>query len=595
MERCAVTLRHDVPTNDPIRREIVQNALTTLADETGIAAARSAYSVFVNQSASIASALFDHRGRLMAQPRRGLFHNSAVRMLLRSLFEDWPTEQMEEGDVFIGNDPFRGGIHATDVMVARPIFIDGELQYFHAAMMIVSDLGGTSAQGLSATSTECFHEGLMIPTVHLMRRGEFNADVVRMIGANSRTPRRVMGDIRALAGAGHVAARRLAELTVKYGPGTIPSVLDDLFDRSEALVRRRWAAIPDGTYYGAYSVEEDGVVPDQQHWVRVAVTVDGDRLLVDLSETDPQARGPINSSSSQTLCGILHALLFYVDRDVPINEGLFRSFDVELPLGSLVNPEFPAACNNRMGTVEALVDSINMALAPVCPETVRAPAAAAQTFIVAPTKGGSGEAWVFLEARFGPDGARSTMDANDCLPNATYGTPTAYGANIEVVEGEAPVRCDRFEVWPNSGGPGKWRGGASFEREVTVLEDVMLTTRAVDRCRIPPQGLAGGKPGRGGAFIVDRGRPTEWRPALRQTNALVPAGSTITMQISGGGGYGDPFERDVAAVQDDVRAGYVSVEGARRDYGVVLDPVTVEVDDLGTSELRGSDGTENGG
>ncbi len=572
---------------DPIRREIVQNALTTLADETGIAAARSAFSVFVNQSASIASALFDRQGRLMAQPRRGLFHNSAVRMLLQDLFKDWPPEQMDDGDVFVGNDPFHGGIHPTDVMVARPIFIGGHLEYFHGAMMIVSDLGGTSAQGLSANSTECFHEGLMIPTVRLMRQGEFNADVVRMIEANSRTPRRVMGDIRALVGAGHVAGRRLGELTTKYGPGTIPSVLDDLFDRSEALARRSWAAIPDGTYFGSYPVEEDGVVPDQQHWVRVAVIVDGDRLTVDLSATDPQARGPINSSSSQTLCGILHALMFYVDRNIPINEGLFRSFDVELALGSLVNPEFPAACNNRMGTVEAIVDSINMALAPVRPETVRASAAAAQTFIAASTKTGTGDAWVFLEARFGPDGARSTMDANDCLPNATYGTPTAYGANVEVVEVESPVRCDRFQVWRDSGGPGRWRGGASFEREVTLLDEALLTTRAVDRCRMPPRGLAGGLPGQGGGFIIDRGRPTEWRPGLRQTNVLLPKGSTITMQVSGGGGYGDPLERPVAAVQADLREGYVSVEGARRDYRVIVDPVTFEVDEAATRVLRG--------
>lgn len=580
--------------DDPIRREIVQNALTTLADETGVAAARSAFSVFVNQSPSIASALFDARGRLMAQPRRGLFHNSAVRLLLRNLLEDWPPEQMEEGDVFIGNDPFRGGIHATDVMVARPIFIDGQLCYFHGAMMIVSDLGGTSAQGLSATSTECFHEGMMIPTVHLMRRGEFNRDVVRMIEGNSRTPRTLMGDIRALVGAGHVAARRLAELTHKYGPGTIPSVLDDLFDRSEALARRRWASLPDGTYRGGYPVEEDGVVPGQQHWVRVAVTVDGDRLTVDLSGTDPQARGPINSSSSQTMCGILHALMFYVDRDIPINEGLFRSFDVELPLGSLVNPSFPAACNNRMGTVEAVVDSINMALAPVCPDTVRASAATAQAFIAASAKPGS--AWVFLEARFGPDGARSTMDANDCLPNATFGTQSAYGANVEVVEVETPVRCEHFQVWRDSGGPGRWRGGATVERQITFLEDAMLTTRAVDRCLIPPQGLAGGASGRGGGFIIDRGRPSEWRPALRQTNFLVPAGSTITMQVSGGGGYGDPRQRDVSAVQADVRGGYVSVEGARRDYGVIIDPLTFEVDEAETAAHRARpDGVEHGG
>jgi N-methylhydantoinase B len=396
-----------------------------------------------------------------------------------------------------------------------------------------------------------------------------------------------MGDIRALVGAGHVAARRLAELTAKYGPGSIPSVLDELFDRSEALARRGWDRIPDGTYRGSYAVEEDGVVPGQKHWVRVAVIVDGDRLTVDLSETDPQARGPINSSYSQTLSGILYALLYYVDPDIPMNEGLFRSFDVKLPLGSLVNPEFPAACNNRMGTIEALVDSINMALAPVCPNTVRASAAVACVFIAASTNAGAGDAWVYLESRFGPDGARSTMDANDCLPNAIYGTASAYGANVEAVEDATPVRCDRFEVWTDSGGPGTWRGGASFEKEVTVLEDVMLTTRAVDRCLVPPQGLAGGKPGRGGGFIIDTGRPTEWRPALKQTNILVPAGSTITIQVSGGGGYGDAYRRDLAAVQRDVRGGYVSVEGARRDYGVVLDPVTFDVDEVASSELRG--------
>jgi N-methylhydantoinase B len=573
---------------DPVLREIVQNALDTITDEVGVFSARSAYSPFVNQSGEIATAIFDPQGRLVAQTKRGLAHASAVRIGQRELLKDWPLDSMEDGDAFVFNDHFRGGIHPTDVMVFRPIFHDGRVAFIYGAMMIVSDLGGLSAAGLPANATECFHEGLMIPGVRLYQRGQPNRDVVAMIEANSRTPRRVMGDIRALVAGGNMAALRMLELIEKYGYADLTGIIEELMDRSETLTRQGIDRIPDGSYEGSYIVEEDGIVPDKSYTIRARITVRGGDIEFDFAGSDPQARGAVNSSFSQSLSGVVFALLCYLDDEIPMNEGFYRPIEVKLPLGSIVNPRYPAACNIRIGTVQAIVDSIIQAFAPAFPDRVQAPGGTPHSLLAAGRHPKTGEMWAFLDPHFGPCGARSTKDGVDCMPDPLFAGQSGYGRNIETYELEFPVRYERFEVWRDSGGPGKWRGGCGLIKEVTFLADNDLTVRAVDRCRIPPQGLAGGKPGKGGGWIVNRGRTDEWSPPPKQTNIRVGAGTMVTQLVSGGGGFGSPDERAPELVARDVREGYVSLESAARDYRVVIDRATGGVDMDATLQLRKS-------
>jgi N-methylhydantoinase B len=571
---------------DAVLREVVQNALDTIADEVGVFAARSAYSPFVNQSGEIATGIFDLQGRLVAQTKRGLAHASAVRIGQRELVKDWPLEVMEDGDAFVFNDQFRGGIHPTDVMVFRPIFYKGRVAFLYGGMMIVSDLGGLSAAGLPANATECFHEGLIIPAVRLYRAGQPNTDVVSMIEANSRTPRRVMGDIRALVAGGNMAAARMLELIEKRGYEQLLGIIEELMDRSEKLTRQGIEQIPDGSYQGSYVVEEDGIVPDKSYMVRATITVRGSNIKFDFTGSDSQARGAVNSSYSQSLSGVVFALLCFVSPDIPMNEGFYRPLELELPLGSIVNPRYPAACNIRIGTVQAIVDSIIQAFAPVFPDRIQAPGGTPHSLLAAGRNPKTGEMWAFLDPHFGPCGARSTKDGVDCMPDPLFAGQSAYGRNIENYELEFPVRYERFQVWTDSGGPGKWRGGCGLVKEVTFLTENDLTVRAVDRCRIPPQGLAGGKPGKGGGWIINRGRADEWNPPPKQTNIRVAAGTMVTQLVSGGGGFGDPLERKPELVAQDVQERHVSLESAARDFGVVIDRATGRVDFEATKRLR---------
>lgn len=562
-------------TRSPVERELLQNALETIADEVGAVAARNAYSPFVNQSSGIASAFFDGSGRLIAQTRGGEFHCSAVRVGLQCLLEDIPASSMEEGDSFILNDHFRGGIHPTDVMVLKPLFVDGRPAFFHGALMIVSDLGGVSAAGLPGTATECFHEGVMIPGIHLYRAGQPNDDVFRLIESNSRTPKRVLGDVNAMVAAGNVAETRMRELADKYGLDELVRLIDDLLDYGERMARDAISAIPDGTYEGTYLVEDDGIVMDKSYWIRVKVIVQGSGITVDLTGTDGQARGAVNSSYSQSLSGILHALRYYIGADVPMNEGLYAPIEVVLPLGSIVNPKFPAACNIRIGAVQATIDSIWQGFSAAFPDRVQAPGGTVHSLIAAGQHATSGEPWVMLVPHFGTGGARPTLDGVDCDPNSMFsGQQGAYGGSMEVLEAEYPLRHEYFRVWTDSGGPGKYRGGTALEKEVTFLGPADLTTRVVDRCAVPPAGLAGGRPGRGGGWVINRGRDDEWVPAVKATNIAIEGGTTVTMRMSAGGGYGDPSDRDINDVVRDVRAGLVSLSGALEDYGVVVDPAT---------------------
>jgi N-methylhydantoinase B len=400
----------------PIMRELLQNAIETVADEVGAVAARNAYSPFVNQGSGIATAFFDGQGRLIAQTRGGEFHCSAVRVGLQGLIKDFPPETMSDGDVFILNDHFRGGIHPTDVMILKPIYVDGDLTFFYGGLMIVSDLGGVSAAGLPGNATECFHEGVMIPGLHLYRAGTPNVDVFRLIEANSRTPNRVLGDVNAMVAAGNVAESRLRDLSVRHGRDLLLSLVDDLITYGERMARDAIAAIPDGSYSGTYLVEDDGIVPDKSYWIRVRVDVEGSQIRVDLTGTDGQARGAVNSSYSQSLSGIIHALRYYLGADVPMNEGLYKPIEVVLPLGSIVNPRFPAACNIRIGAVQAIIDSIWQGLGAVYPDLVQAPGGTVHSLIAAGRHPDTDEPWVLLTPHFGTGGARSMMDGGRLRP-----------------------------------------------------------------------------------------------------------------------------------------------------------------------------------
>jgi N-methylhydantoinase B len=570
---------------DPFLREIVQNALMGIAEEAGIFGARSAYSPFVNQSSEIAVALFDRDARLIAHSGSGTMHVAALHSMLPEVLKDNPPETLKDGDAIICNDHFRGGIHPTDVGVFRPIFSKGAPLFYYGAMMIVSDLGGVSTGGLPAKATECFHEGLMIPPVKLYEAGEPNPAVHRMIQANSRTPQRVLGDIRALVAGGGMAETRLLELVEKYGYEEVSVIIEELLNYSERLTRQAIERMPDGVYRGSYVVEEDGIEPDKTYTVVATVTIDGSRCKLDFTGTDPQARGAINSSCSQSISGAVFTLRCFLDVDVPMNEGFYRPIELVLPLGTLVNPKYPAACNIRLATVQAMVESIDQALAPAFPQKAMAASGSPHVYTVSGRYPDTNQMWSMLDLQFAPMGGRADRDGVDALSHPVLGFP-GYWGSIESYEWQYPVLYRRFRFIPDSAGAGRWRGGCGLIKELKFLTDAELTVRAVDRCKLPPQGVEGGKAGKGGGWILNPGRADVEELPLKKTNVHVHEGDTLVMLVSGGGGFGDPSGRDPELVAADVRAGIVTPEAAARDYGAIVD-TSGAVDAAATTRLRG--------
>jgi N-methylhydantoinase B len=569
---------------DPVLCEIVKNALLMVAQEAGIRAARSAGSTFVSQSAEVACALFDAQGRVIAQTEVGQMHISALRSMLVAVREDHPDEILRDGDVLVTNDPFRGGIHPTDVGAFRPIFYEGRPAFYCGVMMIVSDLGGMSAGGLPANATECFHEGLMIPPSKLYHAGALDTGLARMIRANSRTPGKVAADIDALAAGGNVAAARMGELIAKYGYGQLTAIIEELLDYAERLVRLGIAAIPDGTYRGAYTVEEDGVEPDKTFEVVATVTVAGSDIRFDFTGTAGQARGPINSSYSQSLSCVLFALRCFLDPEIPMNEGFYRPIDAHFPVGSLVNAAYPSACNLRLATGQAIIDAVFRAFALVYPDKTMAAAATVHTVSAHGKQMGSDRIYAMLDISMGTGGGRPGSDGVDGIPFFFFASG-GYDRNVEAYEWQNPVRYHRYELLPDSAGPGQWRGGSGTIKELEFLTEAQVTVRATDRCRITPQGAVGGQAGRGGGWTLNLGRPDELVLPSKKTNHRVKAGDVLTATVPGGGGFGDPFARDPERVAGDVRAGLVSVAEANRSYGVAIDAAGA-VDAAATAALR---------
>lgn len=553
--------------DDPVLVEVVRNALAMVAEEAGIAAARSASSPFVSQASAIACAIFDAEGRLVVQTAGGMLHVSALQVMLPEIWKSHPPESLREGDAIILNDPFRGGIHPTDVGAFRPIFHDGKPVFYCGAMMIVSDLGGLSAGGLPANATETFHEGIVLPPLKFFAQGRRVAEIETLLQANSRTPQRIVGDIEALVIGGNIAAARMAVLIERYGMARLAAIIDDLFDHAERMTRHGIAAIPDGTYRGAYAIEEDGIETGRDFRVEVTVIVDGDRCRFDFTGTSRQARGAINSSYSQSLSGAVFALRCYLDPEIPLNEGFYRCLDIELPPGTLVNPNHPAACNLRMATVQAMIDAISRALSGAYPHHAAAAAGLVSTVTAHGKQLDGATSWSFLDVFFGIGGGRAGADGADGSPFIIYGASN-YDRNIESYELEFPMVYEEYRLLRDSGGPGRWRGGCGLVKTVTFQVDAEITVRGTDRYIVPPQGADGGMAGKPGAWVLNRGRPDETDLPPKRTNHRIRAGDTLTMVVAGGGGLGDPRERDHDLVRRDVEEGYVSARSAREDYGL---------------------------
>ncbi len=569
--------------DDTITAEVIRRALVVAVEEASIVVVRSSHSTFIQEGADAASALLDRDARLVAQSTStSLMHSASLRCSLPAVLADHPPDDMRPGDVYALNDPFRGGIHANDILVFRPIFVDDRVAYFGGTVIHVADVGGSSAGGLAALATDTFAEGVLLPPVALYRAGVRQEDTWRILARNSRVPDKVVGDLHALVAGVAVVARRVEELVTRYGGAELGRFVDGFIDYAERRMRDGLAALPDGVYDGRFSIAVDGLDASRQYEVKVSLTVAGGSVDVDFTGTSPQSAGAINSSISQSLSGIVYAVRCFVDPDIPMNEGSFTPITVHLPEGSLVNPRPPAACGGRIVAVCAAVESILAALSQARPSHAVAPSALIHVYTLSGT--GAGGAWVNLLYEFGGIGGRTGSDGPDATGAYFLGGRSVI-PQLEPLEAQYPFVVAHSRLVPDSGGPGRWRGGLGVEVCIELTAPAVLTVRG-DRMEDPPPGAMGGRAGRGGWFAIERAGGADERLAPKQQGITLQAGDRFVMRTSGGGGLGDPLEREPALVAADVIEGRLTVDGARDDYGVILDE-SLAVDETATSRARG--------
>jgi N-methylhydantoinase B len=549
---------------DPVTLQIVANALASIADEMATTIFRTAHSTVVRDGMDFSAALCDASGETVAQAVSVPFHLGSVPTAMETLLEHYG-DRLRPGDVFVMNDPFDGGIHLQDLFVFKPVHLDGELIGFTATTAHHGDVGGRLPGSSACDNTEIFQEGIRLPWLRLYSEGEPVEDVFKIIEANVRIPRMTLGDLGAQVAACSVAERALQGLAARHGPEQLARLMAALIDHTERLVRQEIATWPDGTASFTDHLGSDGIeaadVP-----ITARVTIAGDEVTADLTDSAPMVRGSLNSTRSFVQACVYQAVRAALTVDVPNTSGAFRPIHVLTKPGTVAEVVMPGASSMRGVTGFRVLDAVNGALAQLLPDRVAAAGEGGNTLAIFGAERPDGGRYVFYELVVGTWGATPEADGNDGLTN-----PASLAANtpVEVAESEYPIVIERYGLVPDSGGAGRHRGGLAVERVWRcVTEDTSLIVRS-DRAAYPPYGLAGGEPGAVSSNLLRRPDGScETLPAMFSTT--IEAGEVYEHRTAGGGGWGDRLDRDPAAVAADVADGKVSVAAARERYGVVV-------------------------
>lgn len=568
---------------DPILLEVLRNRLDAFADEMELTLLRSAASPIVKEGLDASAALFNVRGETIAQAAAIPIHLGCLELAAKRLVRAFPPETMAEGDVYLLNDPYDGGTHLPDITVAVPVFADERAVALACTMCHHQDVGGRTPGSVPTDATELYQEGLIIPPTQLFRAGVLDENLFRLLRRNVRIPDVFTGDLMAQVAAGRLGGRRLGELTARHGTDAILRYIDELMTRAETLTRRQIDAIPDGTYAFADYLDNDGIDLDRPVKIAVAVTVRGSAMTFDFTGTSPQVRGPFNAVPASTLSAVYYAVRAISDPAIPNNGGCFRTVEAILPPGSLVNPHPPAPVSCRTATIKRIADTILGALVKALPD--RMPAGNSGTLLVMAFGGTdpeTGRLFVASELAAGGMGARPRKDGIDVIETDVT---NCMNIPVEALEMNFPLRIRRAALWTDSGGAGTYRGGLGLEKvfEATVT-DVMVSHRS-ERFDSAPWGLHGGRPARRArAFVIRKDGTREELPSKKMLT-LHP-GDQLCEYVAGGGGYGDPLERDPDRVLGDILDRKVSPEAARTEYGVILQPTGIAVDHDATKACR---------
>jgi N-methylhydantoinase B len=543
---------------------VVWGRLAAVAEEMAEAQQRTAYSDQVREGGDYSTAVFDASGRMLAQANRSPAHLGAMPDAVRTMLGFYPAETLEPGDVIVLNDPYMGAGHLPDMFGLSPSFDGDRLVGFVASCVHLTDVGGLAPGSQAVVGvSELVQEGIRFLPTRLYRRGRPVEELVRLIEANVRVPDAVLGDLRAQRSALHVGAAKLAELHARRGSGLVDAVGDEVLRRSEAAVRRELEAIPDGTAHFVDHVDDfgPGTPPIR---MEVAVTIGGGDISFDFTGTDPQTPSSLNCTLSYVKAYCYWATKAMTTRDtIPQNEGQLRPVRVVAPPGSFFNPVPPAALGGRALMNQRIVELLFGAFAELVPDRVCAASGQWLNPIFGGTDPRSGDTFIFYDYVMGGVGARAARDGIDAM------SPVVSVENIPIEAQEArnPIRIERHELIPDSGGAGRFRGGLGVRKDVRVLADDVVLSNLTDRHRFAPYGLRGGSSGMLGEIVLNPGTDRERRLHSKETVRL-EHGDVVSFRCSGSGGAGDPRDRARESIARDVREGVVTPGAAASEYGV---------------------------
>jgi 5-oxoprolinase (ATP-hydrolysing) len=561
-----------------ITQQVVANALATVADEMAATIFRTAHSTVVRDALDYSTALCGPTGDTIAQAVTIPFHLGSVPGAMATLLARYG-DSFEDGDIYIMNDPFDGGIHTSDIFVVKPVYGPDGLIAFVVTVAHHGDVGGRLPGTTATDNTDIFQEGLRIPWVKLYSRGRPIPEMFRLIESNVRIPRMTAGDLSAQVAACTVGSRGMLDLARRYGTAELHSLFEALIAHSEALVRSEIETWPDGTVTSIDYMDSNGLelVPVA---IKVTLTVKGSEVIVDLSESAPMVPGSLNAPRPFAQASVYQPIIAALTTDVPLTAGAFKPITVITKPGTVTHVVMPAASSMRGVTGFRILDAVNAALAQLIPSRVAAAGEGGNSLVILSSPPLREEQFIFYELVVGTWGARPSADGNDGLSN-----PSATAANIpiEVAEADFPIIVERYGLVPDSGGAGLYRGGLAIEREWRMLvPDTALQVRS-DRHVHPPYGLAGGASGAPSLtrLTFQDGRVETLAPMI---STVIGEGQRLYHRTAGGGGWGDPLDRDPDAVAADVLNEKISPAAAREQYGVAVTPEGL--DRAATHDLR---------
>ncbi len=569
----------------PITLEIMGNLILSVAEEMGVILVKTAYSTNIKERKDASTAIFDGKGRMIAQAEHVPMHLGSMLSVVTEILKKFPVDTIEPGDMFITNDPYTGGgTHLPDITMVEPVFVEGKIAAFVANIAHHSDIGGKVPGSTSADAESIFQEGIRIPLVKICRKGEIVDESIEFILNNTRTAEERKGDLFAQISCNKAGTKRMKEVINKYGVEKFSLYTDGLLNYAENLMRVGIKNLPDGEYSFEDYLDDDGVDLNKPVPIKVKITIKDDKAIVDFEGSSPQVKGPLNLVLSGTLTTVFYCFKAIAGPTIFANEGIYRAIQVKAPENSIVNCSTPAPVGVRIDAAQRIADVIFGALAKATPERVIAACNSSVTSaIFSGVNPETNNYFVYLETIAGGSGAHQK---NDGLSGVQVHMTNTSNLPVEALEREYPIMVETYKFAEDSGGPGYHRGGLGLERQFRMLGNNLNYTGLGERHVFSPWGISGGKNGAPGSFWLEKNGQDKEKLNSKVSDISLKKDDLITVHTPGAGGYGNPMDRPVEKVLQDVKEGKVSVTSAKHDYGVIISEDLEAVDLEATKKYR---------